>query len=516
MSVLVSKLKEVVLSVLPITVIVLILHFTMAPIPNDSLFRFLFGAVFILVGLAIFLFGVDLGISTLGNHIGVTLSKANKVWVVVIIGLVLGFFISIAEPDLEILSREVAEVTDGAIAYLQLLLVVSAGIGVMIILGFLRIVYNLSIRMVFMIIYGLILILSFAAPSAFLPISFDASGATTGALTVPFVMALALGVSNMKKDSVASESDSFGLVGIASTGAIIGVLLLGITSGSSNLTAAAGKELSHSSGLLAPFWEEVSSLWFETLIAILPLAAVFVVFQFAAFKFRGKQLRRMIKGLLYTYIGLVIFLTGVGAGFMDVGSILGEKIAQMDSKIPVVLAGFIIGFVTILAEPAVHVLTSQIEEVTAGYVKKKVVFGALTIGVGAAVALSMIRVVVPGLQLWHILLPGYVISIGLSFFVEKLFVGIAFDSGGVASGPMTATFILAFSQGVAGSVTGAVDVENAFGMIALVAMTPIITLQILGLIFQMATRHQRKEAAAHIAASSAAVEKLENGGETDA
>ena len=509
MGVLMSKLKEVVLSVMPITIIVLILNFTVAPIPNDSLIRFLIGAIFILIGLAIFLFGVDLGISSLGNHIGATLSKANKVWIVVVVGLVLGFFISIAEPDLEILSRKVSEVTDGSIAYLQLLIVVSAGIGVMIIVGFLRIVYNFSIRIVFLVIYGVILILSIVTPSEFLPISFDASGATTGALTVPFVMALALGVSNMKKDSVASESDSFGLVGIASTGAIIGVLLLGVASGNGELTAAVDSSAPHAGGIFAPFLEEISSLWLETLIAILPLAAVFVVFQLAAFKFKGKQLGRMIKGLLYTYFGLIIFLTGVGAGFMEVGGMLGKKIAQLESNFPVILVGFIIGFVTILAEPAVHVLTDQIEEVTSGFVKKRVVFGALTIGVGVAVALSMVRIVVPGLQLWHILLPGYVISIALSFIVQKLFVGIAFDSGGVASGPMTATFILAFSQGAAGtSAGGSSGVADAFGMIALVAMTPIITLQILGLIFQMATRKQR--------ATSAPRDNLSDGGDADA
>ena len=508
MSVLMSKLKEVLISVIPITAIVLILHFAVTPIPSDSLARFLIGAVFITIGLTIFLFGVDLGITSLGNHIGITLSKANKVWLIIIAGLVLGFFISLAEPDLEILSRKVAEVTNGVIAYTELLIVVSAGIGVMIIAGFLRIVYNFSIRIVFFTIYGLILLMSILSPQAFLPISFDASGATTGALTVPFVMALALGVSNMKKDSVASEDDSFGLVGIASTGAILGVLLLGVVSGQSDLSSALNPHTPHSDGIIAPFFSEISVLWYETLIAILPLVAVFVFFQIVAFKFRGRQLRRMIKGLLYTYLGLVIFLAGTGAGFMDVGAIVGQKIAQLDSKVPAVLIGFAIGFVTILAEPAVHVLTDQIEEVTSGFVKKRIVYGALTLGVGGAVALSIIRIVVPGMQLWHILLPGYLLSVGMSFFVQKLFVGIAFDSGGVASGPMTATFILAFSQGVAGTASGDGDVTNAFGMIALVAMTPIITVQILGIIVQLATRRQ-KAAGKH-------PENSTDGGDTDA
>ena len=488
MSVLLLKFKEVFFSVLPITVIVLILHFVATPIPGEALARFFIGAFLMLIGLTVFLFGIDLGISSLGNHIGTTISKSNKVWVVIVVGLFLGFFISIAEPDLEILARNVAEVTDGGISYASILIIVSAGIGTLLVLGFLRIVYNLPIHIIFLVIYGLILILSMFAPPTFLPISFDASGATTGALTVPFIMALALGISNMKKDSLASESDSFGLVGVASTGAILGVLMLGLVAGHGEITAALAPSSHDSAGLLAPFWHEMSKLWWESFIAILPLALIFIAFQVASFKFRGKQLRRIPKGLLYTYIGLILFLTGVNAGFMDVGAIVGQKIAQLDNKFFAVLVGFVIGFVTIFAEPAVHVLTDQIEEVTSGYVKKRVVLGALTLGVGLAVALSIVKTVVPGIKLWHILLPGYVLSVAMSFFVRKLFVGIAFDSGGVASGPITATFILAFSQGVASATPDPGDLTNAFGMIALVAMTPIITLQALGFIYQIKGR----------------------------
>ena len=503
MSVLFSKLKEVVISVSPITAIVIILHFTITPIPTDMLARFILGAVFILIGLSIFLFGIDLGITPLGNHIGETVSKSNKVWIMVVAGLILGFLISVAEPDLQILAHRVSSVTGGSISNVSILLVVSAGIGVMLVVGFLRIVYNLSIRLIFLIFYGVIFILTIFASPVFLSISFDASGATTGALTVPFIMALAVGISTLKKDSVASESDSFGLVGVASIGAILGVLALGLITKPEGL-AAVDEYIAGYDGLFAPFLHELSVLWLESLIAILPLAVVFLVFQLKAFHLRGKHLRRIIKGLAYTYIGLVIFLTGVNAGFMEVGSFVGSTIAQMDKKFYVVLVGFVIGFVTILAEPAVLVLTHQIEEVTSGSVKRRVVFGALTIGVGLAVALSMLRIVVPGIQLWHILLPGFVISIVMSFFVRKLFVGIAFDSGGVASGPMTATFILAFSQGVASVYSDQDVLINAFGMIALVAMTPIITLQVLGLIFQL-------KAHAHSAHATTRI-----GGETDA
>ena len=492
MSVLMTKLKEVVLSVSPITAIVLLLHFTVTPIPAGMLARFIIGAVFILIGLSIFLFGIDLGITPLGNHIGETISRSNKIWVMVIAGLILGFFISVAEPDLQILARRVAAVTNGSISSISIIIVVSAGIGVMLVAGFLRIVYNIPIHIVFLVFYGLILILAIFASPVFIAISFDSSGATTGALTVPFIMALAIGISTLKKDSVASESDSFGLVGVTSIGAILGVLLLGHITRPDGLAAILENNIHDSAGVFYPFVHELSILWLESLIAILPLIVIFLAFQIKAFHLRGKHLRRMIKGLVYTYIGLVVFLTGVNAGFMDVGAIVGSKVAQLDRSIYVVLIGFVIGFVTILAEPAVLVLTHQIEEVTSGYVKRRVVFGALTIGVGLAVALSMIRIVVPGIQLWHILLPGFLISVGMSFFVRKLFVGIAFDSGGVASGPMTATFILAFSQGVASVYSDQDVLTNAFGMIALVAMTPIITLQILGLIFQIKAREPKE------------------------
>ena len=476
------------LSVSPITAIVLILHFTITPIPTEMLVRFIIGAVFILIGLSIFLFGIDLGITPLGNHIGETISRTNKIWVMVIAGIILGFFISVAEPDLQILARRVAAVTSGSISNISILVVVSTGIGIMLVIGFLRIVYNIPIHIVFLVFYGLILIIAILSSPIFMALSFDASGATTGALTVPFIMALATGISMLKKDSVASESDSFGLVGVTSIGAILGVLMLGLVTKPEGLTAVFADHLSESGSLFYPFLHELSIIWLESLIAVLPLVIIFIAFQIKAFHLRGKHLRRMIKGLIYTYIGLVVFLTGVNAGFMDVGSLVGSEVAKLDRSIYVVLVGFVIGFVTILAEPAVHVLTHQIEEVTSGYVKRRVVFGALTIGVGLAVALSMVRIIVPQIQLWHFLLPGFIISVIMSFFVRKLFVGIAFDSGGVASGPMTATFILAFSQGVASVYSGQDALTNAFGMIALVAMTPIITLQILGLIFQIKSK----------------------------
>ena len=487
MGVLFEKVKEVLYSVLPITVIVYILHFTITPLSDILLIRFTLGAVLIVIGLSILLFGIDVGITPLGTHIGSSLSKSNKLWVVVVVGVVVGFFVSVAEPDLQILANQVSAVTSGQISSLAILMVVSVGIGVMLVVGLVRIVHNYPIYKLLTILYGIIFALSFFISPEFLAISFDASGATTGALTVPFILALALGISSMKKDSKASEKDSFGLVAITSTGAILGVIFMGIFNKITGISGSLPQEAAVGTSILAPFLKHLPHLFMESCVALLPLFIIYIAFQIKAFKFGKHQFVKIIKGLIYTLIGLTVFLTGVNAGFMEVGTEIGLKIAGLNNYYSIAV-GFIIGFVTILAEPAVHVLTNQIELVTSGYVRKNIVLAALSIGVGAAVALSVIRIVVPEIQLWHYLLPGYIISVAMTYFVPKLFVGIAFDSGGVASGPMTATFILAFMQGIAETAPGADVLKDAFGMIALVAMTPIITLQILGLIVKIKSR----------------------------
>lgn len=491
LNVLLDKIKEVLYSILPITIIVLLLHFTLTPLSTLVLVRFLIGAMMIVLGLSIFLFGIEIGITPLGNNIGKTISKTNKIRVIVIVGFILGFFISIAEPDLQILANQVSTVTANAVTSMQLLIIVSIGIAAMLVLGLLRIVYNAPLHIILTITYGIILILSFFVSPGFLAISFDASGATTGALTVPFILSLSMGISAMKKDSVASEKDSFGLVAIASTGAILAVLLQGVFMDMSGLNELPANEAAKSTSLLGPFISNFKHVSWESFVAILPIIIIFLFFQLKFFHLKFKKFKKVLKGLLYTLIGLILFLAGVNAGFMDVGVAIGEQIANYPLYV-IVLIAFSLGFVTILAEPAVHVLTDQIETVTSGFVKKRIVLAALTIGVGSAVALSMVRICIPAIQLWHILLPGYIISVVLSFIVPKLYVGIAFDSGGVASGPMTATFILAFSQGVANATQGADLLNDAFGMIALVAMTPIITLQLLGLIVKVKSR--KKEA----------------------
>ncbi|MFY9427782.1 MAG: DUF1538 family protein, partial [bacterium] len=301
------------------------------------------------------------------------------------------------------------------------------------------------------------------------------------------ILALGVGISVLKKDSEASEEDSFGLLGMASAGVIIAVLLAGIGSKNLVITGSLEHKVTASASLLAPFLEQLPVITREALYALLPLVVIFFLFQQIAFKLSKKTAQRITKGLLYTFIGLVLFLTGANAGFMDVGSIIGYSLTARGNKLFVVIVGFVLGVVTVLAEPAVYVLTHQVEDVTSGYVKRRLVLVALSLGVGSAVALALLKIIVPGIQLWHYLLPGYIISVVMTFFVPPLFVGIAFDSGGVASGPMTATFILAFSQGVAEATAGADVLLDGFGTIAMVALTPLIALQVLGLIYKVKT-----------------------------
>ena len=493
LSVLLEKLKEVLFAVSPITIIVLILHLTITPLGMPELLRFLLGALLITIGLSIFLFGVDIAISPLGSLMGSQLAKSNKLGVIIASGVLLGFFISIAEPDLHILAGQVAKVTAGAISKTSIIAVVSIGIAAMLSAGMVRILYNVPLYKLLTVIYLCIFVLAFFTSEEFLAISFDSSGATTGALTVPFVLALALGVSSMKKDSKASEKDSFGLVAITSTGAIISTMVMSIFFKTDELTGSIDIAASHKVSLLAPFAQELINATSDVLMALSPLLVIFVVFQAISFKLHKKQFVRIMKGFLYSFVGLGLFLAGVNAGFMKAGGIIGYSLANMDNKAYIIIVGFLIGLVTILAEPAVHVLTHQVEDVTSGYVRRNVILVALSIGVGAAVALSVVRVLVPGLHLWHYLLPGYAIAIIMTYFTPKLFVGIAFDSGGVASGPMTATFILAFTEGAAESIEGASVLIDGFGVIAMVALTPLITLQALGLLYKYYTRKKGVE-----------------------
>ncbi|MCD8574629.1 MAG: DUF1538 domain-containing protein [Erysipelotrichaceae bacterium] len=487
MNIITTKLKEVSGSVLPILGLVLGLHFLVIPLPSVMLWRFLIGTFLVIFGLTLFLLGVELGITPLGSLTGKALSKSKSVIILLISGLILGFFISIAEPGLLVLANQVNIVSSGAISSQSILIIVSIGMAIMISVGFLRIFFNIPLFKLLLVLYGLVFVFSLFTSREFLAIAFDASGATTGILAVPFILTLSFGISKLKKDSKASEKDSFGLVAIASIGAILSVLIFDVFTPDLSFNATLTSSLETSTSIILPFFNVIPPAIFESLMAIFPLAVIFIILQNLFFKLKRLAVRKIVTGFAYVLIGLLLFLVGVNAGFMDVGTYLGQTLV-LKQPIIIIVVGFILGALTILAEPAVYVLTHQIEEVTSGYIPRLAVLLPLSLGVGLAIALSIIRILVPSIQLWHYLLPGYIISLSLMFFVPKLFIGIAFDAGGVATGPVTATFILAFIQGAAFTYEGADLLIDGFGMIAMVAMIPIITLQILGLIFKKVTQ----------------------------
>lgn len=488
MTLLISKLKENIFAMIPIVMIVLFLHFTVTPMTGPQWVRFLLGAFMIIIGLSLFLVGVDLAITPLGSLTGAEITKTNKLLFVLIAAFILGFVISIAEPGLLVFANQVELVTEGVIKSTAILVTVSIGLALLVGLGFMRIVYNIPLYKILIVLYLIIGVMAVFSSPTFLAIAFDASGATTGVLAVPFLLALSVGISRLKRNSKSQEKDSFGLVAIASAGAIMGLLVLGFFATDLSFADSIDLGIVTSDQFLIPFLNQMPQALIDTLIAFAPLLAIFILLQIFGFKLRKRPLFRMIKGFIYALLGLFIFLVGVNAGFMEVGNLIGFTLAKNDQKLILIITGFFIGLFTIIAEPAVSVLTHQIEDITAGYVKRRLVLIPLSIGVGFAISISILRILIPDLQLWHILLPGYLISLAMMFFVPKLFVGIAFDAGGVATGPLTATFTLAFVQGAANAFEGANLVRDGFGMIALVALAPIITLQILGLVYKARTR----------------------------
>ena len=487
MNILLKKLKEVSLSVLPITILVVILSFTIVPIGTEMLIRFLIGAMFVIIGLGVFLFGAHIGIGPIGNLMGETVAKTNKVHLVGILGFILGFFITIAEPDLQILANQVNLASGGKLSSSLILIVVSIGVGIMVAIGLLRILYGKSLNKIFTLVYFIILILGINVSEEFLAISVDASGATTGAMTTPFILALGYGVSQLKGGET-SEEDSFGMVGLASAGPIFAIMSMSIIKGLTDIQGEVEAFIPNT-GILSPYFKAFPQLLKESIITLFPLFILFLIFDKTKFKLNKKNKNTILKGLLYTYIGLTLFLVGVNAGFMEVGRAMGEGIATSHPwLLPVV--GFLLGMVVVLAEPAVYVLTEQVEDVTAGHIKKRVILVALSLGIAFAVSMSMLRIMIPGLKLWHFLLPGFALGVFLSYKVPPIFVGIAFDSGGVASGPMTATFVLAFAQGAANAISTANVLIDGFGVIAMVAMTPLVAIQILGLIFKIKAKRE--------------------------
>ena len=479
-----EKLNEALTSVLPITLIVILLSVTITPMPIGTIALFLVGAVMLIVGMAFFQLGTDVSMTPMGEGIGAELPKTKNLLLISLITLVIGILITIAEPDLQVLAEQVPSIPN-----MMLILTVAVGVGLFFVVAVLRTVLKIRLSALLIVFYICVFILSIFVPDNFVSVAFDSGGVTTGPITVPFIMALGVGLASIRGDRDAQD-DSFGMVALCSIGPILAVLLLGIfyQDGDPNYTAVSVPDIDTTRELAAMFVHDLPEYIREVVTALVPIILFCVVFQLISRRFHRLQLQKIGVGFIYTFIGLAIFLTGVNVGFMPAGHYLGQQLATSGHSWILVPLGLLIGFFLVIAEPAVHVLNRQVETITNGGISQRAMMLSLSIGVACSVGLAMLRVLT-GLSIYWLLVPGYLIALVLTFFVPKIFTGIAFDSGGVASGPMTTTFLLPFAMGACEALGGNV-LTDAFGVVAMVAMTPLLTIQVLGLIY----KHKEKAA----------------------
>ncbi len=484
-----EKIRESLSSVLPITVIVIILSITLVPLENGLLSLFLTGALLLIIGMGFFQLGAEMAMTPLGQGVGGRLVKSKIVPLVVLVAFIMGAIITISEPDLQVLANQVASIPNNVLIW-----TVALGVGIFLAVAVLRIMFHVSLSVLLTVLYILLFVLSFFSPREFTAVAFDAGGVTTGPMTVPFIMAVGIGLSASRIDKD-SSGDSFGLIALCSVGPIMMVMLLGIFYNPTEATYSAAElaPVITTQDVAKEFVKAFPKYSYEVAVSILPVFGVFIVFQLLTKNFHNRQIARICIGFLYTVIGLVLFLTGVNVGFAPVGNLLGKGLAGGDFKWLLVPIGMLIGYYIVKAEPAVQVLNEQVEDITSGMVSRKMMNTALSIGVASAVALSMVRVIT-GVNIYWILIPGYIISIIFSFIVPKVFVGIAFDSGGVASGPMTSTFLLPLAMGACIACGGNV-VTDAFGIVALVALAPLIAVQVMGLVYVARSRREPEPAA---------------------
>ena len=481
-----EKIRESLVSVLPIIVIVTLLCLFLVPMQPNLLLTFLIGALMIVVGMGLFSLGAERSMTVIGTKIGTALTKVGRLPVILLAAFALGVAVTVAEPDLQVLADTVPNIDKTV-----LLMAVGAGVGFFMVVCMLRILYGINLRWVLVGCYIAVFALAAFADRDFLSIAFDSGGVTTGPMTVPFILALGVGISHVRSDRKA-EADSFGLVALCSIGPILSVLLLGfLGNGDGGASGIVRVSLDSTTVIGTAFARALPVYMKEMAVAMLPNVAIFVIFQMLAFRMSGRNFTKIFLGILYTYVGLVLFLTGVNVGFSNLGAELGAALVSSSLEWLLIPLSAVLGWFIISAEPAVAVLEKQIEEVSAGAIPGKAIKVSLSVAIALAMGLAMLRVVT-GVSLLWFLVPGYTIALGLSFFVPDIYTAIAFDSGGVASGPMTATFMLQFMMGVSIALGGNV-LTDAFGIVALVAMMPLLSIQMVGFYYQLRAKKVTQE-----------------------
>lgn len=481
------KLKESTLSVLPIIALVLALNYSIAPLGGNSLTLFLISSAIMIMGITLFNFGVDMSLMPIGEHIGSALVKSRKLWMIILVTFIIGVFITMAEPDLIVFASQIKGVPD-----LAIFASISIGVGIALVIAFLRILFQVKLSYILMVLYICAFALSFLGGGSFISIAYEAGGVSTGPIMVPFVMALGLGLASVRGD-MTGEENSFGLVALCLIGPILAVLILGQfyePSGGSNISPTEVHSLLDIARL---YISDIDTYLVQVGAAISPMLLLFALFQAAKLRLSRRALLKILVGTLYTYAGLVLFLTSANVGFMPTGFLMGRLAAEGLSPWVLVLIGMAMGYVVVAAEPAVFVLKEQVENITEGAISAKSMGLGLSIGVAVAVGLSMARVLT-GLSLLYFVVPGYALALALSFIVPRLFTSVAFDSGAVASGPLAATFMLPFAMGASEALGGNVYTD-AFGIVALVALMPVLVIQLFGVSYAYKISRAKKEAA---------------------
>lgn len=500
-----EKISESLSAVLPITGIVLMLSVFLIPMELGSVVMFLTGALMLIVGMGFFQLGAEMAMTPIGEGVGVQISKMQKLLTVLLTGFLMGVIITVSEPDLQVLAGQVPSVPNEV-----LILTVALGVGFFLALAIVRIRYKISLSMLLIVCYLVLILVSMFVPKEFLAVAFDSGGVTTGPMTVPFIMAMGVGLASMRSDKNAAN-DSFGLVALSSVGPILAVLILGCffkpTEAAYSLTDVA--TVVTTQDVARVFAQGLPLYAKEVLISLVPILWVFLIFQWMTHRYHGVQIKRIVIGFGYTYIGLVLFLCGANVGFAPVGAYLGKELAAVSFRWILVPIGALIGYYIVKAEPAIQVLNHQVEAVTNGAISVKMMNRCMQIGVAASVGLAMLRVLT-GISIQWFVIPGYIIALVLSRMVPDIFIGIAFDSGGVASGPMTSTFLLPLSIGVCEALGGNL-MTDAFGVVALVALTPLIAIQLMGLVYKAKTAKKTQTVPAAIADDCDMIVDLEEG-----
>ena len=480
--VLAEKLKEAAASVLPVTAIVAVLCLALVRVDVGLMLSFLLGSGLLILGMGLFTLGAELSMSRIGNLIGAKMTKSRKLWFILAVSFLLGVAITMAEPDLQVLATNVP-----AIDKTVLIVTVSVGVGLFLMLCMVRILFSVSLRLLLIVFYALLFLGAFLSDAGFLSVAFDSGGVTTGPMTVPFIMALGVGVASIRSDENA-KADSFGLVALCSIGPVMAVMLLGAiypTDTQADVGMVIGG-FETTVELGGAYLRSLPTYMLEVAMALLPIFVFFLLFQVFSLHLRRLPLTKIVMGVGYTFLGLVLFLTGVNVGFSPLGYVLGKELVTSGLSALLIPLAMLMGWFIIDAEPAVHILNKQVEELTSGAISAKAMGLSLSVAVALANGLAMLRVLT-GLPILYFLLPGYAVALGLSFFVPRTFTAIAFDSGGVASGPLTATFMLPLAMGACTALGGNV-MTDAFGLVALVAMMPLITVQVMGGIYVLKSR----------------------------